>query len=263
MSVNRQILDLRDRMESETPFSMDVKEVLDQILDLQRRKGHIPYWSSLGSREEDQDVLELDATSRWAEEMNRHGWRFDLVSIRINKKKQVSKKSMKLDPPDCLVDMDGGTTIGVEVSMLSHPQSKEYWKLPPSVREIPSIEEPGSHVLDQWRGIPMSPNTYNWTSEELQKALGYIVKKKNKKIENKRLKDPSALSRLAKVYLVIPMDEDWLDGTLGRDKYWTVEGQVIYVRRPRSIDGVYVMGSPMLGKGGQGKCPVSEVHLVE
>ena len=266
MSMDRQIPDFRDRMASQTPSSMEVGEVLDTILDLQRKKGHIPYWSSLGSREEDQDVLEICATRCWAEERSRGGWRLDLDSIRINRKKQVSKKStklMKLDPPDCLAEMDGGTMIGVEVSMLSHPQANHYWKLPQSVREIPWIEEPGPHVLDQWREKPMSPNTYKWTPEELQKALGNIVKKKNKKIENKRVKDSCALSHLAKLYLVIPMDEAWLDGTLGKDTYWTVEGQIIEVRRPRSIDGVYVMGSPMPGQGGKDQCLVSEVRLIE
>ena len=264
--MDRQIADLRNRMESETPFSVEVDEALDSILDLQRKKGHILYWSSLGSREEDQNVLEIDVTRCWAEERNRRGWKIDLDSIRINKKEQVSKKStrpMKLDPPDCLAEMDGGTMIGVEVSMLSHPQAKHYWKLPQSVREIPWIEEPGPHVLDQWKEMPMPPNAYEWTPEEIQKALSDIVMDKSKKIESKRVKDPSVLSGLSKLFLVIPMDEAWLDGTLGKGKYWTVEGQIIEVCPPQSIDGVYVMGSPMPGRDGKDQCLVSAVRVAE
>ena len=235
MSVDCQIGDLRDRMDSQTP-SVEVAKALEELVDLQRKKGNIPFWSSLGSREEDQDVLEIGVTRCWAEEMNRRGWKIDLDTIRINKQKQASQKNIKpgrLDPPDCLAEMDGGKAIGVEVSMLSHPQApKLYWKLPQSVREIPLIKEPGPHVLDQWREKPMPPNTYEWTPEELRKALSNIVKNKNKKIENKRVADASVLSRLSKLFLVIPMDEAWLDGTLGKDKHWTVEGQIIEVLRP-------------------------------
>ena len=57
------------------------------------------------------------------------------------------------------------------------------------------------------------------------------------------------------------MDEDWLDGTLGKDEYWTVEGQIIEVPQPRSIDGVYVIGCPMPNESESDRCPVSEVRL--
>ena len=170
---------------------------------------------------------------------------------------------MKLDPPDCLAEMDGDKTIGIEVSMLVHPQAKHYWNLRPSVREIPWIEEPGLHVLDQWRGKPMPPDTYAWTLEELQKAVADIVKNKSEKIENKREKDPSVLSRLSQLFLVIPMAEAGLDGTLGKDEYWTVEDQIVEVPRPRNIDDVYVVGDHRSDGSGHGRYPVSEVRLVE
>ena len=231
--------------------------VMRDLVDLQRKKGHLPFWGSLGNREEDQDEAEIEVTRCWAKEMNKRGWQIDLDTIRPNPK----------DPPDCLAEMDGGKTIGVEVSMLVHPQAKLYWKLPQSDRGLPPIKEPGLHDLDQWREKPMSPNTYEWTPEELQKALSNIVKNKNEKIENKRVKDPSVLSHLSKLFLVIPMDEAQLDGTLGEDKYWTVEDQIIEVPRPRSIDGVYVVGPPdwldgILGDGNDHYL-VSEVRLAE
>ena len=71
------------------------------------------------------------------------------------------------------------------------------------------------------------------------------------------------LSRLSKLFLVIPMEETWLDGTLGKDEYWTVEGQIVEVPRPRNIDGVYVMGCPISGEDENDHCPVSEVRLAE
>ena len=243
--------------------------VMRNLVDLQRKKGHIPFWGSLGNREEDQDVAEIEVTRCWAKEMNKRGWRIRTDTIRPNRG-QTSKKSgkpMKLDPPDCLAEMDGGKTIGVEVSMLVHPQAKHYWKRQQSDRGLPPIKEPGLHDLDQWREKPMSPNTYEWPPVELQKALSNIVKNKNEKIENKRVKDPSVLSQLSKLFLVIPMDEAQLDGTLGEDKYWTVEDQIIEVPRPRSIDGVYVVGPPdwldgTLGDGNDHYL-VSEVRLAE
>ncbi|MDE0120758.1 MAG: hypothetical protein OXS33_03380, partial [bacterium] len=220
-------------------FSREVEEALARILDQQRKKGHLPFWGALGGREEDKEAAELDATRCWAEEMNEHGWRIRIDAIRPNRGQasKTSGKPMKLDPPDCLAEMDGGKMIGIEVSMLVHPQAEHYWNLRPSVREIPWIEEPGPHVLDQWAGrkLKLPPNTYEWTLEELQKAVGDIVKNKSGKIENKRAKDPSVLSRLSKLFLVIPMDEEWLDGTLGED-------QIVEVPRPRNIDGVYVVG---------------------
>ena len=240
-------------------------DALWDVLDQQHKKGHIPFWSSWGNREEDQDTAEIEVTQCWAEAMNKHGWRIDVQTIRINEKNQASQKSIKpvkLDPPDCLAEMDGGKTIGVEVSMLVHPQARHYWKLPPSVREIPWIEEPGLHVLDQWKWKPAAPNTYPWTPELLQKKLNGIVKNKNQKIENKGEKDPSVLSRLSKLFLVIPMDEAWLDGTLGKNKYWTVEGQIVEVPRPRSIDGVYMMGQPR-SEDANARPLVSEVRLAE
>lgn len=239
--------------------------VLAGILDLQSKKGHLPYWSALGGREEDKEAAELDATRCWAKEMNKRGWRIHLDTIRPNRGR-VSKKStrsVKLDPPDCLAEIDEDKTIGVEVSMLVHPQAKHYWKLRPSEREIPWIGEPGPHVLDQWRGKPMPPDTYAWTLEMVQQALGDIVKNKSEKIENKREKAPGVLSGLSKLFLVIPMDEAWLAGTLGKNEYWTVEGQIIEVPRPRNIDGVYVMGCPVSGEDENGHCPVSEVRLTE
>ena len=244
----------------------ELDDALWDVLDLQHKKGHIPFWGSLGNREGDQDAAEIEVTRCWAKEMNKHGWRIDVKTIRINEKHQVSQKSIKpvkLDPPDCLAEMDGGKTIGVEVSMLVHPQARHYWKLLQSVREIPWIEEPGPGVLDQWRGKPAAPNTYPWPPELLQEELSDIVKNKNKKIENKKVKDSSVLSGLSKLFLVIPMDEAWLDGTLGKNKYWTVEDQIIEVPRPQSIDGVYVMGPPPPGEDGNDHPPVSEVRLVE
>ena len=109
----------------------------------------------------------------------------------------------------------------------------------------------------------MPPDDYPWTLEELQETLSDIVRNKNKKIGNKRVKDSSVLSRLSKLFLVIPMDEAWLNGPLGKDKYWTVEGQIIEVPRTRSIDGVYVMGPPPPSEDGTDHHPVSEVRLVE
>ena len=247
------------------PFSEEVDEALWCILDLQSKKGHIPYWSALGSSEEDKDTAERHAAQCWAEEMNERGWRIRIDTIRPNSG-QTSKKSgkpVKLDPPDYLAEIDGGKTIGVEVSMLSHPQAKHYWKLQQSVREIPRIEEPGPHVLDQWKKKPASPNMYRWTPEELQKTLGDIVKSKDQKIQNKRHKDPSVLSRLSKLFLVIPLDEAWFDGTLGKDECWTVEGQIIELPRPLNIDGVYMVGSPMSGEDDYNHCPVSEVRLAD
>ena len=88
------------------------------------------------------------------------------------------------------------------------------------------------------------------------------MKNKNQKIEKKRVKDPSVLSRLSKLFLVIPMDEAWLDGTLGKNKYWTVEGQIVEVPRPRSIDGVYMMG-PARSEDANARPLVSEVRLAE
>ena len=231
--------------------------VMRDLVDLQRKKGHIPFWGSLGNREEDQDVAEIEVARCWAKEMNKRGWQIDLDTIRPNPK----------DPPDCLAEMDGGKTIGVEVSMLVHPQARFYWKLLQSDRGLPPIKEPGLHDLDQWREKPRSPNTYEWPPKKLQKALSNIVKNKNEKIENKRAKDSSVLSHLSKLFLVIPMDEAQLDGTLGEDKYWAVEDQIIEVPRPRSIDGVYVLGPPdwldgTLGDGNDHYL-VSEVRLAE
>jgi len=247
------------------PFSGEVEDALARILDQQRKKGHLPFWGALGGREEDKEAAELDATRCWAEEMNERGWRIRINAIRPNRGQasKTSGKPMKLAPPDCLAEMDGDKTIGIEVSMLVHPQAKHYWNLRPSVREIPWIEEPGPHVLDQWEGKPLPPNTYEWTLEELQKAVGDIVKNKSGKIENKRARDPSVLSRLSQLFLVIPMDEEWLDGTLGEDEYWTVEDQIFEVPRPRNIDGVYVVGDYRPGRSGHGHYPVSEVRLAE
>lgn len=246
------------------PFSGEVEEALARILEQQRKKGYLPFWGALGGREEDKEAAEVDATRCWAGEMNERGWRICVDTIRPNRG-QAPKKSgklVKLDPPDCLAEIDGDKTIGVEVSMLVHPRAQWYWKLQPSDREIPLLEEPGPHVLDQWEGKPMPPNAYEWTLEEIQKAVADIVKNKSGKIENKRAKDPSVLSRLSKLFLVIPMDEAWLDGTLGQDKYWTVEGQIVEVPQPRNIDGVYVVGYRPDGSG-HGHYPVSEVRLAK
>jgi len=247
------------------PFSGELEEALARILDQQRKKGHLPFWGALGGREKDKEDAELDATRCWAEEMNECGWRIRIDTIRPNRGQasKTSGKPVKLDPPDCLAEIDGVKTIGVEVSMLVHPRAQWYWKLRPSDREIPWIEEPGPHVLDQWRGKPIPPDTYAWTLEELQKALADIVKNKNRKIENKREKDPSVLSRLSQLFLVIPMAEAGLIGTLGKNEYWTVEGQIVEVPKPRSIDTVYVIGCSMPGESENERYPVSEVRLAE
>ena len=120
----------------------ELDDALWDVLVLQHTKGHIPFWGSLGNREEDQDTVEIEVTQCWAEAMNKHGWRIDVQTIRINEKNQASQKSIKpvkLDPPDCLAEMDGGKTIGVEVSMLVHPKATLYWKLKQSDREIPGL----------------------------------------------------------------------------------------------------------------------------
>ena len=109
----------------------------------------------------------------------------------------------------------------------------------------------------------MPPDTYAWTLEELQKALADIVKNKNRKIESKREKDPSVLSRLSKLFLVIPMAEAGLDDTLGKNEYWTVEDQIVEVPRTRNIDGVYVVGDYRPDGSGHGRYPVSEVRMAE
>ena len=260
---------LQWRIMERSPSAEEVEEALARILEQQRKKGDQPFWGALGNQEEDKEAVELDAARCWAGEMNKRGWRIRIDTIRPNRGQALKKsgKLMKLDPPDCLAEMDGGKTIGVEVSMLVHPQAKHYWKLQQSDRVIPWIGEPGPHVLDQWRGKPMPSDTYAWTLEMLQQALGDIVKNKNGKIENKRAKDPSALSRLSKLFLVIPMAEAGLDGTLGKDEYWTVEDQIIEVPRPRSIDGVYVVGPPDWLDGtlsdGNDHYLVSEVRLAE
>ena len=177
------------------PGAEEVEEILASILVQQSKKGYLSYWGALGSSEEDKDAAERDAARCWAKEMNERGWRIRTDTIRPNSGQAAKKgaRPVKLDPPDCLAEIDGGKTIGVEVSMLVHPRAKDYWKLPHSDREIPRIEEPGPHVLDQWRGKPMPPNTYEWTLEELQGALGDIVKNKSEKIENKRAKESSVL----------------------------------------------------------------------
>ena len=63
------------------------------------------------------------------------------------------------------------------------------------------------------------------------------------------------------------MDEAQLVGTLGEDKYWTVEDQTIEVPRPRSIDGIYVVGPPDWLEGtlgdGHDHWLVSEVRMTE
>ena len=71
------------------------------------------------------------------------------------------------------------------------------------------------------------------------------------------------LSHLSKLFLMIPMETPWLGGPLGKDEYWTVEGQIIKVLRQRNIDVVYVMGCQISGKGVNDHCPVSEVRLAE
>ena len=59
------------------------------------------------------------------------------------------------------------------------------------------------------------------------------------------------------------MDEAWFDGTLGKDEYWTVEGQIVEVPKPRSIDVVYVTRCPMPGENENERYPVSEICLAE
>ena len=66
---------------------------------------------------------------------------------------------------------------------------------------------------------------------------------------------------LSKLFLVIPMDEFWFDGTLGRDECWTVEGQIVEVPKPWSIDVVYVTRCPMPGENE--RYPVSGIRLAE
>ncbi|MDE0165824.1 MAG: hypothetical protein OXH92_02290 [Bryobacterales bacterium] len=111
--------------------------------------------------------------------------------------------------------------------------------------------------------LTIEPISTAWTLEELQKALSDIVKNKNRKIENKREKDPSVLSRLSQLFLVIPMAEAGLDGTLDKDEYWTVENRIVEVPRPRNIDGVYVVGDYRPDGSGHGRYPVSEVRLAK
>ena len=60
--------------------------VMRDLVDLQRKKGHIPFWGSLGNREEDQDVAEIEVTRCWAKEMNKRGWQIDLDTIRPDPK---------------------------------------------------------------------------------------------------------------------------------------------------------------------------------
>ena len=95
--------DGKDTLRCPAPFSEEVDEALWCILDLQSKKGHIPYWSALGSSEEDKDTAERHAARCWAEEMNERGWRTRIDTIRPNRG-QTSKKSgkpVKLDRPGC------------------------------------------------------------------------------------------------------------------------------------------------------------------
>ena len=204
-------------------------EVMGRIVDSKRRRR---YATGFHVPRELKSLEEVDSTRDWAEEMNRRGCQINIRTIRKNTEPY----------PDCLAEMDG-EKIGIERTELV---CREAIKAYP---EIPWLEEPGPHFLDQLASLPKPPIFVVWTRDAFQKRLNEIVQDKDR-----RVKDGS----LFKQFLLIVTDEDWL-GEATLSEYL----QTIKLQRPRHFDGIYVMGSyiPDPDGDGEGHYPVFEVPL--
>ena len=178
-------------------------EGLKRAVDRNRKRGYATFWHT---DNKSQGLMEVDAVRDWAKEMNQRGHSIPTSTVKRNRD----------DPPDVFAEMDG-EKIGVEViELVDEGAIRKY-------PEIPWLEEPGPHFLEQLASLPRPPLFVVWGLDDFQKRLNEIVLDKEEKARKKDTRDDKDRS-LSKQFLLIVTDEPCLDEA-------TLSGYLATIRR--------------------------------
>ena len=115
---DRELFDDDETTDDEVTEGRELLEYTKRIVDRNRKRGHANFWNA---GNEDQGLMEVNATKDWAKEMNKRGWQINMGTIQKNAEIY----------PDCLAEMDG-KKIGVELTeMVDRKAIKEKHPIPP------------------------------------------------------------------------------------------------------------------------------------
>ena len=89
---DRELFDDDETTDDEVTEGRELLEYTKRIVDRNRKRGHANFWNA---GNEDQGLMEVNATKDWAKEMNKRGWQINMGTIQKNAEIY----------PDCLAEM--------------------------------------------------------------------------------------------------------------------------------------------------------------